>query len=327
MARLGFDRFAVVGHDRGGRVAYRLALDHPDRVTRLAVLDIVPTLETWARMDRRASLGSYHWLFLAQPPDLPERLIGADPAYFLRWTLESWAGRPDAFDARALAEYHRAFRDPAVIHATCEDYRAGATVDVEADAADRGHRRIACPVLALWGEQRPQSADWDPVAIWRDWATTSRAGAPLRPFPAGGGAGRDPGRPRVVPPRLALVLPPLPAPDVSHRRAARCLKGQDQGQGKRRPTMMTAAVAILTMSSPILLILGLLELAAWRDRRREAMVARQIRLTDALADEMGPGRGAPRVQAARPVRGGWRSRFPSAGRPWSAASWPSLTTS
>ena len=92
MARLGFDRFALVGHDRGGRVAYRLALDHPERVTRLAVLDIVPTLETWARMDRRASLGSYHWLFLAQPPDLPERLIGADPAYFLRWTLESWAG-------------------------------------------------------------------------------------------------------------------------------------------------------------------------------------------------------------------------------------------
>ncbi|MGH7359120.1 MAG: alpha/beta fold hydrolase [Candidatus Rokuibacteriota bacterium] len=177
MAALGFERFALVGHDRGGRVAYRLALDHPERVTRLAVLDIVPTLETWARMDREASLASYHWLFLAQPPDLPERLIGADPTYFLRWTLGSWAGRPDAFDARALAEYHRAFGDPAVIHATCEDYRAGATVDIEADAADRGRRRIACPVLALWGEARPQRREWDPLAIWRDWAGDVRGQA------------------------------------------------------------------------------------------------------------------------------------------------------
>jgi haloacetate dehalogenase len=177
MATLGFERFALVGHDRGGRVAYRLALDHPERVTRLAVLDIVPTVETWARMDREAGLASYHWLFLAQPPDLPERLIGADPAYFLRWTLESWAGRPDAFDARALAEYHRAFADPAVIRATCEDYRAGATVDVEADAADRGRHRIVCPVLALWGEVRPRRRAGDPLAIWRDWADDVRGQA------------------------------------------------------------------------------------------------------------------------------------------------------
>jgi haloacetate dehalogenase len=125
-------------------------------------------------MDRRGSLAAYHWLFLAQPADLPERLIGADPDYFLRWTLESWAARPDAFDARALAEYHRAFRDPAVIHATCEDYRAGATVDLEDDAADRDRRRIACPVLALWGEHRPQRRGWDPVAVWRDWASDIR---------------------------------------------------------------------------------------------------------------------------------------------------------
>ena len=173
MAQLGFERFSVVGHDRGGRVAYRLALDHPDRVTRLAVLDIVPTIETWARLDRKAGLATYHWFFLAQPPDLPERLIGADSDYFLRWTLDSWAGRPGAFDPRALAEYRRAFRDPEVVRATCEDYRAGATVDVDDDAADRGARRIRCPVLALWAEDASEPG-WDPIAIWRDWALDVR---------------------------------------------------------------------------------------------------------------------------------------------------------
>ncbi|HEY7601129.1 MAG TPA: alpha/beta hydrolase [Methylomirabilota bacterium] len=177
MGRLGFERFAVVGHDRGGRVAYRLALDRPERVTRLAVLDMVPTLETWARMDRSSALGTYHWLFLAQPADLPERLIGSDPDYFLRWTLRSWAARPDAFDARALAEYQRAFRDPDVVHATCEDYRAGATADLADDAADRDRRRIECPVLALWGARRASGRDWDPVAIWRDWARDVRGQA------------------------------------------------------------------------------------------------------------------------------------------------------
>ena len=162
-------------------MAYRLALDHPGSVTRLAVLDMVPTVETWARMDRQLGLETYHWMFLAQPADLPERLIGADPDYFLQWTLESWAGRPDAFDPRTLAEYRRAFRDPGVIHATCEDYRAGATVDVEDDAADRGHRRIGCPVLALWAEGKRARQDWDPVAVWRDWARDVRG----RPVPSG----------------------------------------------------------------------------------------------------------------------------------------------
>jgi haloacetate dehalogenase len=177
MAELDFQRFAVVGHDRGGRVAYRLALDHPERVTRLAILDIVPTFETWAAMDRHAGLATYHWFFLAQPAGFPERLIGADPDYFLRWTLESWAGRPDAFNARALAEYRRAFRDPEMIRATCEDYRAGASVDVEDDAGDRGRRRIDCPVLALWAERQPGAIPWDPVAVWREWAGDVRGQA------------------------------------------------------------------------------------------------------------------------------------------------------
>jgi haloacetate dehalogenase len=169
MAQLGFERFSLVGHDRGGRVAYRLALDHPERVTRLAVLDIVPTIETWELLGRSEGLATYHWFFLAQPPDLPERLIGGDPDYFLRWTLRSWAGRREAFDGRALAEYERAFRDPNVIRATCEDYRAGATVDVEDDAADRGVRRIGCPLLALWANSGSEPR-WDPIAIWRGWA-------------------------------------------------------------------------------------------------------------------------------------------------------------
>jgi haloacetate dehalogenase len=175
MARLGFEQFAVVGHDRGGRV------DHPGCVTHLAVLDMVPTIETWARMDRHVGLDTYHWMFLAQPADLPERLIGAAPDYFLQWTLESWAGRPDAFDPRALAEYRRAFRDPDVIHATCEDYRAGATVDLEDDTADRDRRRITCPVLTLWGEDGGPERGWDFVAIWRDWARDVRG----QPVPSG----------------------------------------------------------------------------------------------------------------------------------------------
>lgn len=174
MARLGFERFAVAGHDRGGRVAYRLALDHPERVTRLAVLDIIPTIETWMRLDREHGLASYHWMFLAQPHDLPERLIGADPAFFLTWTLRSWAGPDARFDDRALAAYVQAFRDPATIRATCEDYRAGASVDVADDEADRGVRRIACPVLALWGAARPGHGPWDPLAVWRGWADDVR---------------------------------------------------------------------------------------------------------------------------------------------------------
>lgn len=184
MERLGFHRFAVVGHDRGARVAYRMALDFPDRITKLAVLDIVPTLDTWERMDWHDGLGTYHWFFLAQPRDFPERLIGADPDYFLRYTLESWCRTPGAFTDEALAEYARCFRHPEVIAASCEDYRAGATIDPALDAADRaaGHK-IACPVLALWGARRERNSRLDHLAIWRQWAGDVRgSGLPCGHF-------------------------------------------------------------------------------------------------------------------------------------------------
>ncbi len=162
---LGFERFTVVGHDRGGRVAYRMALDHPDRVQGLAVLDIAPTGEMFRRADMAFGLGYWHWFFLAQPFDLPERVIGANPEgfYFHR-------GR-EIFDPAAMAEYRRCYSDPATTHAMCEDYRAGATFDFELDEADRkAGNRIQCPVLALWGAKGPVARWYDVLEVWRAWA-------------------------------------------------------------------------------------------------------------------------------------------------------------
>jgi haloacetate dehalogenase len=174
MAALGFPAFALAGHDRGGRVGYRMALDLPAAVTRLAVLDIVPTHTMWRRMGKELAVATYHWLFLAQPDGLPERLIGADPAWWVREKLRRWAGDPDAFAPEALAEYVRCFSDPAAIHASCEDYRAGATIDDELDAADLGRRRIACPLLVLWGDRGIAREAEDPLAAWRQWADDLR---------------------------------------------------------------------------------------------------------------------------------------------------------
>jgi haloacetate dehalogenase len=171
MARLGFERFAVAGHDRGGRCAYRMALDHPTRVTRLAVLDIIPTSEAFRRADMAFGLAYWHWYFLAQPYDLPERLIGAQPDALFGF------GRKVAFAPEALAEYLRCCRDPATIHAICEDYRAGASYDYRLDEADRGARRIACPLLALWGGRGFVGKSYDVLAIWRDWADDVRGHA------------------------------------------------------------------------------------------------------------------------------------------------------
>lgn len=171
MAGLGFARFALAGHDRGARVAYRLALDEPNRVERLAVLDIVPSLETAELTDKDLALATYHWFFLAQPAPLPERLIGADPDFYLDHTLDSWLGTPGAISPEARAEYRRCFRKDSVIRAACADYRAGLSVDLDHDRADRAAgRRIACPVLALWARQGSDGKAIDHLTLWRRWA-------------------------------------------------------------------------------------------------------------------------------------------------------------
>jgi haloacetate dehalogenase len=144
------------------------------------VLDIVPTYTTWMRMQMNRGLSTYHWFFLAQPDGLPERLIGTDPGYYLKEKLRRWSGDMAAFPAEVVAEYVRCFSDPAWIRATCEDYRAGATMDFAIDKADYGTRKICCPVLALWGERgfaRGNDDSDNPLADWREWADDVRGHA------------------------------------------------------------------------------------------------------------------------------------------------------
>lgn len=173
MRQFGFDRFDLAGHDRGGRVAYRLALDAPDAVARLAVLDIVPTYEVLSRADMAMGLGYWHWFFLAQPHPFPERIIGADPDWFF------FRDGTGPFAAEALEDYRTAARKPSVVHAMCEDYRAGATFDFALDAADRkAGRRIAAPPLVLWGARGALPRWYDVMALWRDWASDVR-GQPI----------------------------------------------------------------------------------------------------------------------------------------------------
>ncbi|MGH6912247.1 MAG: alpha/beta fold hydrolase, partial [Geminicoccales bacterium] len=151
MAALGHRRFKLAGHDRGGRVAHRLALDHPEQVEKLAVLDIVPTRTIFRAADQAIATAYFHWFFLIQPHDLPERLIGGDPVCWLHRMLGAWGSRGlSAVAPEALAEYERCFADPKVIHGSCEDYRAAATIDLVHDEADLD-QKIQCPVLALWG--------------------------------------------------------------------------------------------------------------------------------------------------------------------------------
>ena len=175
MAELGHDRFALAGHDRGGRVGYRLCLDHPDRVARFAALDIVPTLSVWEAMDADTALNTYHWQFLAVPAPVPERLIGSDPDFYITHLLDRWAGRPDALDPNAVRAYCAQFHDPAVIAATCADYRAGASLDRAHDQADRdAGRKLACPLLVVWGRRYLSAKEAAPLETWRDWAEDVR---------------------------------------------------------------------------------------------------------------------------------------------------------
>lgn len=179
MAALGHDRFAVMGHDRGARVAYRLALDSPEAVTRLVLLDILPTIEQWDNMRWQSALRAYHWAFLAQPFPLPETLIAGAPTHYVEHTLASWTrdGTLAALEPAALAHYHALLAAPARVHAVCEDYRAGATYDREADAADRAAGRlITTPTLLLWGSDYLGKGAVNPLDVWRRWCTDLRGG-------------------------------------------------------------------------------------------------------------------------------------------------------
>jgi len=168
MDHLGFKQFAVVGHDRGGRVGHRMALDHAEWVTKLAVLDIVPTHKLYHNVNKEFATAYYHWFFLIQPSPFPETLIGNNAEFY----LNSLLGRlkPEAITPEAFAEYLRCFCDPATIHATCEDYRAAASIDLAHDDADMD-RKITCPVLALWAGKGAMHKMYDVLATWRERAT------------------------------------------------------------------------------------------------------------------------------------------------------------
>jgi haloacetate dehalogenase len=167
MRETGFERFAVCGHDRGARVAYRMALDHPARVSRVAVLDIVPTAEAYDRADCAFGVGYWHWFFLIQPAPFPETLIGHDPDAFFEGSLMKMA----EFDPQAIDAYRASWRRPATIQAMCEDYRAGVGIDSDLDRADRAAgRKITVPLLALWGTLGAIGVWYDPLALWGEWA-------------------------------------------------------------------------------------------------------------------------------------------------------------
>jgi haloacetate dehalogenase len=179
MGKLGFERFSVVGHDRGGRVAYRMALDHPQAVERLGVLNIVPTIDQFERMAEGASLGYWPWFFLAQPAPFPERVLGAVAEFVVRDILSTWPASPDAISAEATERYVAAFNEES-LPGICADYRASFHLDQRVDAEDReAGRRIECPVLVHWGDE--EEAMSDSLEVWRRWADRVEGG----PLPSG----------------------------------------------------------------------------------------------------------------------------------------------
>jgi len=183
MRHLGFGHFKVVGHDRGGRVAHRLALDHSEAVERLVVLDIAPTGAMYAGTNRSFAEAYYHWFFLIQPFDLPERLIETNANYYLRWTLSSWCKVDGAITDEAFIAYLRAFEGPGAIHAACEDYRASATIDLEHDLADeQAGKQLTMPMLALWGVKGTIAKEFD---VWRSWRDRSASQVSARDLDCG----------------------------------------------------------------------------------------------------------------------------------------------
>lgn len=164
MQRLGFSDFAVVGHDRGARVGHRMALDHSEKVTKLALLDIIPTSTAFANVNKEIATNAFNWFFSIQPDGLPERLIGGAPEFYLRWCLDHWRGTKGALAEEAIDEYLRCF-DTATIHATCEEFRASASIDLIHDHADREHK-ITCPTLLLWSTNS-MWASFDMLKVWR----------------------------------------------------------------------------------------------------------------------------------------------------------------
>jgi haloacetate dehalogenase len=180
MEALGFSSFRIVAHDRGARVAHRLALDHPDRVVRMALLDIIPTIEHFERADMAFGMGYYHWFWLAQPHPFPENIICAAPVDWFRGHTSREPKNDDFFHPLALADYLAAVDDPSMIRSMCEDYRAAASIDLDHDQASRAeNERIRCPLRVLWGEKGKIGEWYDPIAIWREYCSADVSGGPV----------------------------------------------------------------------------------------------------------------------------------------------------
>lgn len=169
MAALGYPEFCVAGHDRGARVTHRLTLDYPEKVTKACVMDIAPTYHMFKTVDQRFATAYYHWFFLIQPGGLPERMIGADPAYYLKEKLKRWSAPGAEFADEAVAEYVRCFSQLETIHASCEDYRAAANIDLQHDEQDMD-KKVQCPLLVLWGAKGFVSRAYDVLSVWRERA-------------------------------------------------------------------------------------------------------------------------------------------------------------
>ena len=229
MAAVGFERFRVAGHDRGARVTHRLLRDHPGRIERAAVHDIVPTLYRFETIDQKAATGSFHWFFLIQPAPFPERMIAAEAEFFLRQML-GLHRNPNALEPEVFAEYLRCFQNPETIRATCEEYRAGAAIDLDHDRADRA-RKVAMPLLVLWGERSGQGSRYDMLAVWREHAEDVRGHA-----------------------IASGHFIPEEAPDDAYRGAARILRREltpaslDRGRSARPESTMRHRGSVRTQS-------------------------------------------------------------------------------